>query len=150
MRVAIGSDHRGFRVKARLVELLTRLGHTVDDNGTHDDNSVDYPDIARTVSRNVSTGGADCGILICGSGIGMAIAANKFAGIRAATCRDEMEVEMSRRHNNANVLCLSGDQPSESRLERLVEVWLGTQFDGGRHTRRMEKIARFEQDDEAH
>jgi len=140
VRIAIGSDHRGFAVKAKLTQLLARLGHEVADLGTHDEDAVDYPDIAAAVSRQVAAGQADRGILICGSGIGMSMSANKFAGIRAALCHDDITAEMSRRHNNANVLCLSADLLGERLIDRMVEIWLETQFEGGRHARRVGKI----------
>ena len=145
MRVSIGNDHRGFHVKAKLVELLRQLGHEVADEGAHDSETIDYPDVAAAVSGKVSRGEADRGILICGTGIGMAITANKFAGVRAAPCHDEVTAEMSRRHNDVNVLCLSGDMLGERRIDRMVEIWLNTEFEGGRHARRLEKIAAIEQ-----
>lgn len=144
MRIAIGSDHRGVQVKAKLIHLLTTQGHEVSDEGAHDTQSVDYPDIATVVGHKVSTGEVERGILICGTGIGMAIAANKFPHVRAATCYDEVTAEMCRRHNDVNVLCLSGDMVGEKRIDRLVEIWLKTDFEGGRHARRLEKIAALE------
>jgi len=146
MRIAIGSDHRGFHVKAKLMQLLQQWGHEVVDDGAFDCQSVDYPDIAAGVSRKVSTREVDRGILICGTGIGMAIAANKFAGVRAAPCHDEVTAEMSRRHNDVNVLCLSADLLGERRIDRMVELWLRTEFEGGRHARRVERIGEFEQE----
>lgn len=146
MRIAIGSDHRGFHVKAKLMQLLQQWGHEVFDVGTNDGQAVDYPDIAAIVSRKVSSHEIDRGILICGTGIGMAIAANKFAGVRAAPCHDEVTAEMSRRHNDVNVLCLSADLLGERRIDRMVELWLRTEFEGGRHARRVERIAEFEQE----
>jgi len=144
MRVSIGSDHRGVHVKAKLVELLKQLGHEVADEGTNDSSSVDYPDVAGAVAHKVADHEADRGILICGTGIGMAIAANKFPGVRAATCADEIAAELSRRHNDVNVLCLSGDMIGERRTDRMVQVWLETEFEGGRHARRVAKIAELE------
>lgn len=144
MHIAIGSDHRGFHVKTKLVDLLRRLGHEVDDAGTNAAEAVDYPDIASVVARQVSGGKADRGILICGSGIGMAIAANKFPGVRAAPCHDDLTAEMSRRHNDLNVLCLSADMLGEKLIDRMVEIWLATEFEAGRHARRVQKIAEFE------
>lgn len=146
MRVSIGSDHRGFNMKAKLAELLAQLGHAVSDEGTCSAESCDYPDIAVAVSRKVATGEADRGILMCGTGIGMAITANKFSGVRAATCQDEITAEMCRRHNDVNVLCLSSDLLGESRLDNLVRIWLTTEFEGGRHARRLEKIAVVERE----
>jgi len=145
MRISIGSDHRGFHVKAKLIQLLQQWGHEVCDEGAYDSQSVDYPDIAATVSRKISQHEAERGILICGTGIGMAIAANKFPGVRAAPCHDEVTAEMSRRHNDVNVLCLSADLLGERRIDRMVELWLRTEFEGGRHARRVERIGQFEQ-----
>ncbi len=145
MRIAVGNDHRGLEVKKRLAELLARLGHDVLDVGTNSDQSIDYPDIACAVAGRVSHGEVDRGILICGTGIGMSITANKFAGVRAATCNDAVTAEISRRHNDVNVLCLAGDLLGQRNIDRLIEIWLDTQFEGGRHARRLEKIARIEQ-----
>jgi ribose 5-phosphate isomerase B len=145
MRVAIGSDHRGFHVKAKIVELLSRLGHQAEDVGTCSEESCDYPDVAAIVGRKVSEGAADRGILICGTGIGMCIAANKFRGVRAAPCHDDLTAELSRRHNDLNVLCLSADLLGEKLIDRMVEIWLATPFEAGRHARRIEKIAQLEQ-----
>ncbi len=144
MRIAIGCDHRGYRVKTKLIELVTKLGHEVSDAGAHSAESCDYPDMAAAVARKVSAGEADRGILICGSGIGMCIAANKIPGVRAAPCHDDLTAEMSRRHNDLNVLCLSADMLGERLIDRLVETWLNTPFEGGRHTRRLEKLAALE------
>ncbi len=144
MRVAVGSDHRGVHVKAKIVELLTRLGHSAEDVGTSTVESCDYPDVAATVARKVSGGQTDRGILICGTGLGMCIAANKFHGVRAAPCHDDLTAELSRRHNNLNVLCLSADLLGERLIDRMVEIWLTTPFEGGRHARCVEKIAELE------
>jgi ribose 5-phosphate isomerase B len=144
MKIAVGSDHRGFEVKRRIVALLQQLGHEVDDVGTNGKESVDYPDFAFQVATAVSDGRAERGILICGSGIGMCIAANKVKGVRAAPCHDSITAEMSRRHNNANVLCLSADLLGEELIDRMVRIWLETPFEGGRHARRVDKIAHFE------
>ena len=144
MRIAVGSDHRGVSIRSKIVELLTRLGQEVVDTGTHDNGSVDYPDIAAVVARLVSTGEVDRGILICGSGLGMSIAANKFPGVRAAPCHDDLTAEMSRRHNDLNMLCLSGDMLGDRLVDHLVEIWLKTEFEGGRHARRIQKIAQLE------
>ena len=141
MHISVGSDHRGYKVKAKILELLERLGHSTIDAGANGDDSVDYPDIANTVSQKVSDGESDRGILICGTGIGMAIAANKYKGVRAATCHDTVTAEMSRRHNNLNVLCLSADLFGERSVEQLVSIWLETEFEGGRHERRINKIS---------
>lgn len=145
MRISIGSDHRGVQVKSRLIQSLEAHSFKVSDEGTHGDSSVDYPDFAETVARRVSGGEAERGILICGTGIGMAITANKFSGVRAAACYDEVMVEMSRRHNNVNVLCLPGDLIGERSVDDLVLMWLQTDFDGGRHAERVQKIEKIEQ-----
>jgi ribose 5-phosphate isomerase B len=144
MKIAIGSDHRGFEVKRRIISLLQRLGHEVLDFGPAGSESVDYPDFAFEVARAVRDARVDRGILICGTGIGMCIAANKVPGVRAAPCHDSITAEMSRRHNDANVLCLSADLLGGELLDRMVRIWLETEFEGGRHARRVDKIARFE------
>jgi ribose 5-phosphate isomerase B len=144
MKIAVGSDHRGFDVKRRIVALLLQLGHEVSDMGTESTDSVDYPDFAFQVARAVGDKRMDRGILICGTGIGMCIAANKVRGVRAAPCHDSITAEMSRRHNDANVLCLSADLLGDELIDRMVRIWLETNFEGGRHGRRVEKIARFE------
>jgi ribose 5-phosphate isomerase B len=145
MRISIGSDHRGYHLKSRLVTLLRSLGHDVTDEGTESAESVDYPDFAARVARKVSDHEVGRGILICGTGIGMTIAANKFPGVRAAPCYDELTAELSRRHNDLNVLCLSADMLSDRLADRLVETWLTTEFEGGRHARRVEKICAFDE-----
>lgn len=144
MLISIGSDHRGFEVKSKLIHYLKQSGHEAIDEGTYDANSVDYPDFASQVSRKVSCGDAERGILICGTGVGMSITANKFRGVRAATVHDEVTAEVCRRHNDLNVLCLSADLLSERQLERIVELWLNTEFEGGRHRRRLDKISQIE------
>jgi ribose 5-phosphate isomerase B len=131
-------------MRGKLVELLVRLGQEVVDIGSHDGAPVDYPDIAAEVGRKVSHGDVDRGILICGSGLGMCIAANKIPGVRAAPCYDDVTAELSRRHNDLNVLCLSGDMLGDRLVDRLVEIWLNTPFDGGRHARRLAKISAME------
>ena len=146
MRIAVGSDHRGVHVRQKVTELLGKLNHDVDDVGTDSTVSVDYPDVAAEVGRRVSSGGADRGILICGTGIGMGISANKFAGVRAAPCHDDVTAEMSRRHNDLNVLCLSADLLGAKLIDRMIEIWLKTEFEGGRHARRVGKISKLEAD----
>jgi ribose 5-phosphate isomerase B len=148
MRIAVGSDHRGFQVKQRIIKLLSQWGHQISDEGTYTSDSIDYPDIASSVGQKVSLGEVDRGILVCGTGIGMAIAANKFRRVRAATCHDELTAEMCRRHNDVNVLCLAGDLLGERNLESLIEIWLTTDFEGGRHARRIRKIREMEGDEE--
>jgi ribose 5-phosphate isomerase B len=144
MRIAIGTDHRGFALRAKLIELLKKLGHEVDDNGTFSPDAIDYPDVAAQVAGKVSRGEADRGILVCGTGLGMCIAANKFPGVRAAPCHDDITAELSRRHNDSNVLCLSADLLGERLIDRMIEIWLAAPFDGGRHCRRVQKIVDLE------
>lgn len=144
MKISIGSDHRGFRVKSKLIAAAESLGHEVLDVGAYSEQSVDYPDFAQQVCGAVTGGNAERGILICGTGIGMAIAANKWKGIRAANCYDEVMAEMCRRHNDVNVLCLPGDQIGDRPVDDLLKVWLNTDFEEGRHSRRIEKINELE------
>jgi ribose 5-phosphate isomerase B len=145
MRIAIGGDHRGFEAKRRINAAVQVLGHAIEDMGTDSRESVDYPDLAFRVAEAVGSGRAERGILICGTGIGMAIAANKVRGVRAAPCHDSITAEMCRRHNDANVLCLSADLLGEELIDRMVRIWLETAFEGGRHARRVEKITRYEE-----
>jgi ribose 5-phosphate isomerase B len=144
MKIVIGSDHRGVDTKKRLIASLQELQHEVIDLGPVGLESVDYPDFAFEVARRVSRGEADRGLLICGTGIGMCIAANKVKGVRAASCHDTIAAEMCRRHNDANVLCLSADLLGEELMVRMAKIFLETQFEGGRHSRRIEKISKFE------
>src|SRR3989304_7445765 len=145
MRIAVASDHRGYHLKEKVISLLKSKGHEILDDGPATDESVDYPDFAALVASKVSGGTVDRGILICGTGLGMAIAANKFPRVRAAACVDEVTAELSRRHNDLNVLCLSGDLLSSRSTERLVEIWMDTELEGGRHKRRLDKILQLEQ-----
>lgn len=145
MKIAIGSDHRGVEAKKRLVPLVKQLGHEVIDVGPESSDSVDYPDYALRVAQAVGAKQVDRGILICGTGIGMCIAANKVKGVRAAPCHDSITAEMSRRHNDANVLCLSADLLGADLMERMVKIWLATEFEAGRHARRVDKINRYEE-----
>ena len=144
MRIAIGADHRGFTIRTKVAELLKQLGHEVEDVGTFSPEAVDYPDIAAEVASRVSHGQADRGILVCGTGLGMCIAANKFHGVRAAPCHDDLTAELSRRHNDSNILCLSADLLGERLIDRMIELWLNTPFECGRHARRVEKIIDLE------
>jgi ribose 5-phosphate isomerase B len=146
MKIAIGSDHRGWEVKRRLAALLQQEGHQVLDVGPETRDSVDYPDFAFRVAQAVSDGTVERGVLICGTGIGMAIAANKVSGVRAAPCHDNITAEMSRRHNDANILCLSADLLGEDLIERMIRIWLSTEFEGGRHARRVDKIVKHERE----
>jgi ribose 5-phosphate isomerase B len=139
-KVAIGADHGGYDLKCRLVELLVELGYEPYDVGTHDTQSVDYPDYAVRVARSVARGEVYRGIMIDGAGIGSAMAANKIPGVRAATCHNEATVVNSREHNNANVLVLGSGQVNRGLARRMVRIWLATPFGGGRHARRVDKI----------
>lgn len=144
MRVAIGSDHRGYGAKEKIKAMLVSKAYDVLDFGADCAASCDYPDAAYPTCKSVVTGVSDFAILLCGSGIGMCISANKVRGIRAALCHDELTAEMSRRHNDANVLCLPADLIGEELMRRIVEVWLKTPFEGGRHERRVKKIGLYE------
>ena len=144
MKIAVGSDHRGVAVKQRILPLLKQLGHETIDAGPDNPGSVDYPDYALQVARSVGEGSVDRGILICGTGIGMCIAANKVRGVRAAPCHDSITAELSRRHNDSNILCLSADLLGEELIERMIRIWLETPFEGGRHARRVDKIMKYE------
>ncbi len=146
MKIVLGSDHRGNDAIKALTEKLTREGHAVEILGACDpQNPCDYPEPAYRVATAVASGQADVGILICGTGIGMSIAANKIHGIRAANVHDELAAELSKSHNNANILCLSADLLGQKLIEKITEVWLKTPFEGGRHARRVEKITAIEQ-----
>ena len=145
MKIAVGSDHRGFEAKHLIKAIVTQLGHECIDFGSTNKDPVDYPDPAYQVAMSVSKKQADRAILACATGLGMSIAANKIKGIRAALCHDELSAQISRDHNDANVLCISGDQIGEVLLRKIVEVWLSTEFSGGRHQRRVNKIAAIEE-----
>jgi ribose 5-phosphate isomerase B len=145
MKIAVGSDHRGFESKEQIKNIVAQLGHEVVDFGTADNNPVDYPDVAYLAAKAVAKKETERAILVCGTGIGMSIAANKVAGIRAALCHDELSARISRDHNDANILCISGDLIGEVLLRKIVEVWLSTEFGGGRHKRRVDKISSIEQ-----
>lgn len=144
MKIAIASDHRGFSAKERICALLKSIGHEVRDYGCDGSESCDYPDLALPAADSVARGENDRAVLICGTGLGMSIAANKIAGIRAALCHDELTAELSRKHNDANALCLAADLLGEQLMRMIVETWLSTGFEGGRHARRIEKLARLE------
>ena len=140
MRVSIGSDHRGLPQRQVLTEILTGLGHEVDDQGSFTEESCDYPDIAVLVSREIQQGRSDRGILVCGTGIGMSMAANRLPGIRAALVHDVPSALLSRQHNNSNVLCLAGNDFDPENYREIVTAWMATEFEGGRHQRRVDKI----------
>ena len=146
MKIAIGSDHRGYAAKQRIKALLIEMGMKIIDHGPETSESCDYPDIGLGVATQVAQGEVDRGILFCGSGIGMSIAANKVAGIRAALCHDELAGQTSRRHNDANVLCLPADLVGDALMQSIVRVWLKTEFEGGRHKRRVNKIVEYERE----
>ena len=140
MKIALASDHRGVAYKQKVKDLLARLGHEAKDFGPNSTESVDYPDYALPAARSVARGECERGILVCASGVGMSIAANKVKGIRAALCHNEEMARLCRQHNDANVLCLGADFVSEAMLEKMVQTWLETPFEGGRHQRRICKV----------
>ena len=144
MKVAVGFDHAGFPLKQITLEAVRSAGHEPIDMGTNSAEPVDFPDFTEKVGRAIQSGQAERGILVCGSGVGACIAANKVPGVRAAPCHDDITAEMSRRHNDANVLCLSGDLLGERLIDRMIEIWLGAPFEGGRHARRVNKITDLE------
>ncbi|MDQ7778474.1 MAG: ribose 5-phosphate isomerase B [Planctomycetota bacterium] len=140
MKIAVAADHAGFEYKERCKGLLARLGHSVEDVGTHSTESVDYPDFAYKAAGLVAGGACERAVLVCGSGIGMCIAANKVRGIRAAVGNDDFSARMSRAHNNTNVLCIGSRIIPPEKMETLVTIWLDTAFEGGRHERRVAKL----------
>ena len=140
MKAAVGSDHAGYKAKVKAIEVLRELGWDIDDVGTHSEASCDYPDFAIQVAERVARQEADIGVLCCGTGIGMSMAANRVPGILAAVCHNEFTCEMARRHNDANVLCLGGRVVDEKGVEELVRLFVNTPFEGGRHLRRVRKI----------
>ena len=142
MKIAIGSDHGGFELKQILVKKLSNCGHEVNDLGCNSNDSVDYPDFADQVCEQVIDGKVQYGILICGTGIGMSMAANRYRGIRAALCYTEYSARMSREHNDANILCLGDRVLGKGLAENIVDVWLTTSFSGGRHQKRIDKFSR--------
>ncbi len=144
MRIAIGSDHAGFPLKQHLVSTLEEMGHEVDDQGTHSEESVDYPEICAGVGRTVVGGDADRGIVLGGTGQGEQIAANKVRGVRAALCHDLFTTRLSRQHNDANVLAMGARVVAPALADEIVGLWLGTDFEGGRHEQRIRQIAEIE------
>ena len=147
MKIALGADHAGFELKQKIKQHLAQQGLSVDDRGTNSPDSVDYPDFARMVGEEVAQRKADLGILVCGTGIGMSMAANKVPGVRAANVSTEYEAQMSREHNDANVLALGGRTLDEKTALGLVDKFLHTSFLGGRHQRRVDKIMAIEKED---
>ena len=144
MKIAIGADHAGFALKEKLRARLVQEGHEVVDYGTNTADSCDYPDYAQAVGREVGAGRTDRGILVCSTGIGMAIAANKIDGVRAAPAQSEDEVRLTREHNDANVLTIGAKYLDDVHAESLIDIFLNTEFTGGRHARRVAKIAQLE------
>jgi len=144
LKIAIAADHAGFRLKQTIIDRLEAEGHRVFDMGTNTEASCDYPVYAVEVSRSVAAGESDRGILICGTGLGMCIAANKVAGVRAVGPCDIVQAEMSRRHNDANVLCLGERTMGAEQVFEIMEIWLATPFDGGRHAERLGLITELE------
>lgn len=145
MKLAVGADHRGVDATGRLVAHLRELGHEVEVLTDLESTCLDYPDSAYKVGMAVATSRADRGLLVCGTGIGMSMAANKIKGVRAALVHDELTAELSRAHNDANVLCVSADLVGRKLIERIVDVWLNGGFEGGRHARRVRKIMAIEE-----
>ena len=144
MKIAVGSDHAGFELKRRVASILEADGHEVIDVGTDSDESTDYPRYAAEAARLVADGGAERAVLACGSGVGVSIVANKVDGVRAVNAHDADEAEMSRRHNDANVLALAGRRLEEDEARAIIERFLATEFEGGRHGRRVDQIAAVE------
>lgn len=145
MKVAIACDHRGFEAKRRLVPMIGKLGHELADFGCHDTTGVDYPDIGAAAARAVSAGDCEIGVLLEGSGIGMAIVANKIHGVRAVLAHDEFTARRSREHHHCNIVCIGADLLSEDQIRTIVEIFLQTPSETGRHLRRIDKIRKIEQ-----
>ncbi len=146
MKLSIAADHRGFQVKERIKAFLAELGHEATDFGTNSAEPCDYSDCAYPAAKAVAEGRTERGILFCGTGIGMSLTANKVRGIRAALCHDEVTVDMARRHNNANILCLPADLLGDKQIMQIIRIFLEAPFDGGRHLRRIEKLVQIEQE----
>jgi len=143
VRIAVGSDHRGLEVKKYMVNLITEKKHTCKDFGSYSSDSADYPEIAKKVAEAVTAGNFDIGILLCGTGIGMSIAANKVKGIRAALCHDAFSASRSRKHNDANILCMSAEKDHEM-MPEIMDAFFSCKFEGGRHQRRIDMITEIE------
>ena len=140
MKIALASDHGGYALKCDIKALLEKLGHQEEDFGCHSTESCDYPDFGEAAARAVAAGTCDRGIVICTTGIGISIAANKVKGIRCAHCADSLQAEMTRRHNDANMMAIGAGFTGKNMAERMVEVFLSTEFEGGRHARRVDKL----------
>ncbi len=145
VKIAVGSDHAGFDLKEKVRRYLEDKGVEVEDHGTDSPESVDYPDFAERVARRVAAKEATFGVLVCGTGLGMELAANKVPGIRATPCHDTLSARMAREHNDANVLTLGGRLTDEATARKILDIWLSTPFAGGRHARRLQKIEAIEQ-----
>ena len=145
MKIALGCDHGGYELKEYVKTVLDRLGHTYEDFGCFSTESCDYPDFGAAAAQAVASGACDRGIVICTTGIGISIAANKIRGIRCAHCADSLQAELPRRHNNANMLALGAGFTGKNLAERIVEVFLSTEFEGGRHARRVDKVMALEE-----
>ncbi len=146
MKLSLAADHRGFQAKERMKVFLSGLGHEPKDFGTNSQEPCDYPDCAYPASKAVAQGETERGILFCGTGIGMSLTANKVRGIRAALCHDEVTVDMARRHNDANILCLPADLLGEKQMMQIIRIFLEAPFDGGRHLRRINKLIQIEKE----
>ena len=144
LRIVVGGDHAGFALKEKVRDYLASKGYEVEDAGPASTEPVDYPDSAEKVAERVADKRADFGVLMCGTGLGVAIAANKVPGIRAATCNDTLSAYFARAHNDANVLTMGGRLIDEATAQKVLDTWLSTPFEGGRHQRRVEKIAAME------
>ena len=147
MKISIGSDHRGHEQRKTLTEILESLGHQVEDCGSFGEESNDYPDIAKVVCENVVEGKSERAVLVCGTGIGVSMAANKVDGIRAALVCNPEAATLSTQHNNANVICLAGNDYQPDNYREIVTAWLAAEFEGGRHQRRLDKVAKLERGD---
>ena len=144
MKSALGCDHGGYDLKQHVIEVLEGLGHEIEDFGCHSKESCDYPDFGAAAARAVAEGSCDRGIVICTTGIGISITANKVKGVRCAHCADCLQAEMTRRHNDANMMAIGAGFTGPNMAERMVEVFLSTEFEGGRHARRVEKMMALE------
>jgi ribose 5-phosphate isomerase B len=144
MKIALGCDHGGYALKQHVIQVLERLGHTCEDFGCFSTESCDYPDFGAAAARAVAEGSCERGIVICTTGIGISIAANKVRGVRCAHCADCLQAEMTRRHNDANMMAIGAGFTGPNMAERMVEVFLSTEFEGGRHARRVDKMMALE------
>lgn len=149
IKIAVGADHAGFELKEKVREYLASRDYEVEDHGTSSTDSVDYPDFAERVATQVASKQATYGVLVCGTGLGMAVAANKVPGVRAAACSETLSARMAREHNDANVLTLGGRLIDEAAARKILDTWLATPFAGGRHERRLEKIATIDEKHQA-